>query len=138
MTDRNMFAAHALPSVLLTSGVGKSPEEVAAICVCIADAMVEALSEDGPSPFRDVQHAMAHGEMEGIIEYLLARGADKIRIVNDFPNRCGLDIPMNDVDDCEMFSVAELSHEDSGYAPALWQLAIAVLKSRRAAMEAGR
>lgn len=131
---RNMFAAHALPAILMTSGPGKLPEEVAQICFCIADTMVtESLIPKTVSP----SVLQREAEVELLIQILLGRGADKIRIINDFPNRCGLSIPMNDVDDGEMFSVAELAHEDSGYAPALWQLAIAVLQSRRAALEAG-
>lgn len=140
MTDRNMFAAHALPAILITSGPGKSPEEVAQICFCVADAMVSnsIAPTEGPGPSPIIDAAIDNLIVEHLITDLLARGADKIRLVEDFPNRCGLDLPMNDVDDGEFLNVAELSVEDSGYGPALWRLALAVLQSRRAALEAGR
>lgn len=71
-------------------------------------------------------------DIEDMIKGLIAMRADRIVLVDDLPNRCGLDLPMNDVDDGEFLNVAELSIEDSGYGPALWRLALAMLKSRRA------
>lgn len=78
---------------------------------------------------------MAKLTLEELTEIALAQGADRIVLVEDFPRRTALEIPMNpDVEsDDEMHTVAELSLEDSGYAPMLWAIAIEYLKEAKVA-----
>lgn len=77
---------------------------------------------------------MAKITLEEMAETALARGADQIQLVEEFPHRCGLDMPLNPhiKGDKEMLTVAELSVEDSGYGPMLWAIALEYLKEARA------
>lgn len=67
-----------------------------------------------------------------IADEFAERGAENIVLVDDFPHRTGLDMPLNDPPGQEMLTVAELSIEDSGWGPSLWSLALAVIKNRSA------
>ncbi len=81
---------------------------------------------------------MAETTLEKWTEIALARDADRIRLVEDFPRRTALEMPLNpDVEgDTEMHTVAELSIEDSGFGPMLWAIALEYLKTARAQNEA--
>lgn len=68
-------------------------------------------------------------KLERMVDIALARGYDKVEVVDDFPDFCGLTLN----DDL----VAELSHEDSGIAPLLWRIALEVLRQRRPGYEEG-
>ncbi|MBY5988228.1 hypothetical protein [Roseovarius atlanticus] len=81
---------------------------------------------------------MSNVSLEELTKRALARDLDKVLLVDDFPHRCGLDMPLNpDIEgDREMLEAATLSVEDSGIAPLLWAIGLAHLKAARAQMEA--
>lgn len=69
-------------------------------------------------------------KLDAMVKFALVCDFDKVEVVKDFPNNCGL--VLNNV------PVAELSLEDSGIAPLLWKIALEVLRQRRPGYEEGK
>ncbi|WP_157971223.1 hypothetical protein [Pseudogemmobacter bohemicus] len=72
-------------------------------------------------------------EIYDAADALVSRGAHRIRLFDSLKEGCGLDFPLNDPDTGDTLRVAELSVEDSGFGPAMWRLALALIQERAGA-----